>query len=284
MRARIASTLSSIGWGPDRGFDQLMRGLISGAFRLTNFLQPGRLDYYMRVTFIVIIGALWVTLIAADALPEWPETPRLYFYEWAVLGLIILGLVVVANAPSRLAAVISLGIQGIATALLFLLLGAPDLAFTQLMVEILTVAILALVMTRLRLMPADRRPWREVIPEVTLAGLGGLGFALFLISVTQIEFDPSVPEFFAQYSYTIAHGRNIVNVILVDFRAVDTMGEIAVVLTTGAAILALVRIRVSKKELAARIKKKRRPAPAAASAGSPSSATPKAPVLRGEGA
>ncbi len=278
VRARIASTLSSIGWGPDRGFDQLMRGLISGAFRLTNFLQPGRLDYYMRVTFIVIIGALWVTLIAAGALPDWPEMPRLYFYEWAVLGLIVLGLVVVANAPSRLAAVISLGIQGIATALLFLLLGAPDLAFTQLMVEILTVAILALVMTRLRLMPADRRPWREAVPEIVLAGLGGLGFALFLISVTQIEFDPSVPEFFAQYSYTIAHGRNIVNVILVDFRAVDTMGEIAVVLTTGAAILALVRIRVSKKELAARAKKKRRAAPAAAAAVS------RAPALKGEGA
>ena len=270
LRARIASTLSSIGWGPDRGFDQLMRGLIAFSFRLTNLLQPGRLDYYMRVTFIVIIGALWVTLIGADALPEWPAMPNLYFYEWAVLGLVVLGLVVVANAPSRLAAVVSLGIQGIATALLFLLLGAPDLAFTQLMVEILTVAILALVMTRLRLMPADRRPWREAMPEMVLAGFGGLGFALFLITVTQLEFDPSVSQFFAQYSYTIAHGRNIVNVILVDFRAVDTMGEIAVVMTTAAAILALVRIRVSKKELAARAKKKRKPA------GAPGPVTPKA--------
>ena len=248
MRARIATTLSTIGWGPDRGFDQLMRGLIAGAFRLTNFLQPGRLDYYMRVTFIVIIAALWITMISADALPALPAFPRLYFYEWAVLGIIVLGLVVVANAQSRLAAVVSLGIQGLAIALLFMLLGAPDLSFTQFMVEILSVAILALVMTRLRLMPTDKRPPREVMPELIISVVGGLGFALFLVTVSQLPFDATISDFFVRYSYTIAHGRNIVNVILVDFRAVDTMGEIAVVLTTGAAILALVRIRVSKKE------------------------------------
>jgi multicomponent Na+:H+ antiporter subunit A len=257
VRARLATLLARIGWGPDRGFDQVMRGLISGAFRLTNFLQPGRLDYYMRVTFVVIIGALWFSLIRADALPAMPAFPSLYFYEWAVLGILVLGLVVVANAPSRLAAVVSLGIQGLAVALLFMLLGAPDLSFTQFMVEILSVAILALVMTRLRLMPADRRPLREVIPELTIAIAGGLGFALFLITVSQIELDTSVSDFFTRYSYVIAHGRNIVNVILVDFRAVDTMGEIAVVLTTGAAILALVRIRVSKKDRAG-VKRKRR--------------------------
>ena len=149
--------------------------------------------------------------------------------------------VVVAVAPNRLAAMLSLGIQGLAVALLFLLLGAPDLSFTQFMVEILSVAILALVMTRLRLQPADRRPWREVAPELLLAALGGAGLALFLISVTQTTMDTTLSDFYTRYSYVIAHGRNIVNVILVDFRAVDTFGEIAVVLTTGAAILALVR-------------------------------------------
>ncbi|MFD2236386.1 putative monovalent cation/H+ antiporter subunit A [Aureimonas populi] len=257
VRARIAGILSAIGWGPDRGFDQLMRGLIAGSFRLTNVLQPGRLDYYMRVTFLVVVVALWSAMVFSGALPSGVPFPSLYFYEWMVLGLIVLGLLVVANAKSRLAAVVSLGIQGVAVALLFMLLGAPDLSFTQFMVEILSVAILALVMTRLRLMPADRRPWREVIPEMALAVMGGLGFALFLMSVTQMPFDSSVSEFFTRYSYTVAHGRNIVNVILVDFRAVDTMGEIAVVLTTGAAILALVRIRVSKKDRQGTRKKKR---------------------------
>ena len=70
--------------------------------------------------------------------------------------------------------------------------------------------------------------------------------------------DTTLSDFYTRYSYVIAHGRNIVNVILVDFRAVDTFGEIAVVLTTGAAILALVRIRVSKKDRHG-VKKKKRP-------------------------
>ncbi|MCM2503320.1 putative monovalent cation/H+ antiporter subunit A [Aureimonas altamirensis] len=258
-RARIASVLTAIGWGPDRGFDQFIRGLIVASAAITNFLQPGRLDYYMRMTFIVIIGLLWVTMISTGGLPSMPEWPMLYFYEWMLLGILVLGVVVVAVAPNRLAAMLSLGIQGLAVALLFLLLGAPDLSFTQFMVEILSVAILALVMTRLRLQPADRRPWREVAPELVLAALGGAGLALFLISVTQTTMDTTLSDFYTRYSYVIAHGRNIVNVILVDFRAVDTFGEIAVVLTTGAAILALVRIRVSKKDRQG-IRKKKRPA------------------------
>ncbi|KTR05830.1 monovalent cation/H+ antiporter subunit A [Aureimonas ureilytica] len=248
MRSLVADLLSRIGWGPDKGFDQLMRALVIGAFHVTTKLQPGRLDVYMKVTFAVIVATLWATMLATSSLPAWPAMPDLYFYEWGVIALVVLGAVVVVLANNRLTAIVSLGIQGLAVALLFMLLGAPDLSFTQFMVEILSVAILALVMTRLRLMPADRRPWRDVVPELVLSIAGGVGFALFLLHITQRPFDASVSEFFTRYSYVIAHGRNIVNVILVDFRGVDTMGEIAVVLTTGAAILALVRIRVVKSD------------------------------------
>lgn len=248
MRALVADLLRRVGWGPDKGFDQLMRGLVVMAFHLTVKLQPGRLDVYMKVTIAVIVATLWITMIWAGSLPTRPSMPDLYFYEWGVIALIVLGAVVVVLANNRLTAIVSLGIQGLAVALLFMLLGAPDLSFTQFMVEILSVAILALVMTRLRLMPADRRPWRNIIPEAALAIAGGVGFALFLLHITQRPFDTTVGDFFTRYSYVIAHGRNIVNVILVDFRGVDTFGEIAVVLTTGAAILALVRIRAVKPD------------------------------------
>ena len=58
----------------------------------------------------------------------------------------------------------------------------------------------------------------------------------------ETDFDASLTEFFNEYSLQIAHGRNIVNVILVDFRGIDTFGEIAVVMTSGLAILALIRV------------------------------------------
>ena len=247
LRAGIVSTLRIIGWGPDRGFDQAMRGLVRLSFALTRRLQSGRLDYYMTVTVMAIVAGMLVPMVWAGGLPAMPDFPSLRFSEWTVLGLIVLGIVAVVVAKNRLTAIVSLGIQGFGTALIFMLLGAPDLSFTQFMVETLSVVILALVMTRLKLSVADHRPWREVLPDAALALGGGAGFGLLLLSIVQRPFDPLLSDFFERYSYQIAHGHNIVNVIIVDFRGVDTMGEIAVVMTTGLAILALIRIRVGRR-------------------------------------
>ncbi|MCQ0989578.1 putative monovalent cation/H+ antiporter subunit A [Jiella marina] len=246
IRRATSGFLSALGWGPDHGFDQAMRGLLRFAFALTSRLQSGRLDYYMTATVIVIAAALLVPMAITGAVPAEPKFPDLRFYEWVVLALIIVGIVAVVIAKNRLTAIVSLGIQGFGVALMFMLLGAPDLSFTQFMVETLSVVILALVMTRLKLSPADHRPLRETLPDAALALAGGIGFGLFLLLITQRPFDPVLSDFFERYSYAIAHGRNIVNVILVDFRGVDTMGEIAVVMITGLAILALIRIRVGR--------------------------------------
>ena len=74
-----------------------------------------------------------------------------------------------------------------------------------------------------------------------------IGFGALLLTVTQQDLDLRLSEFFTQYSATIAHGRNIVNVILVDFRALDTLGEITVVMAAGLAALALIRLRPKGK-------------------------------------
>ena len=209
--------------------------------------QSGRLDYYMTVTVMVFVAALFGPMVFAGAMPQMPAFPVLKFYEWTVLALIVLGIVAVVVARNRLTAIVSLGIQGFAIALIFMLLGAPDLSFTQFMVETLSVVILALVMTRLKLSVGDHRPWREVLPDAALALGGGAGFALFLLSIVQRPFDAKLSDFFERYSYAVAHGHNIVNVIIVDFRGIDTMGEIAVVMTTGLAVLALIRVRVGQR-------------------------------------
>ncbi|MGO6904197.1 hydrogen gas-evolving membrane-bound hydrogenase subunit E, partial [Rhizobium ruizarguesonis] len=155
-------------------------------------------------------------------------------------------------ARDRLTAIVSLGIQGFAVAIIFLLFGAPDLSFTQFMVETLSVVILALVMTRLRLSPADRRPLGRKLFDGALALVCGLGFTLVLMRATEAPFNDALTAFFNAYSKSIAHGANVVNVIIVDFRGTDTLGEIAVVAVTGLAILALIRIRAgSERKLAA---------------------------------
>ncbi|MCR4265320.1 putative monovalent cation/H+ antiporter subunit A [Nitratireductor sp. ZSWI3] len=245
-RALMAATLQTIGWGPDKGFDQALRGLTRFSFGTTGVIQDGRLDHYMMATFVALAASLLIPLFLFGELPSLPAIPDAPFYEWVVLLIGVIGLGAVIYARDRLTAIVSLGIQGFSVALLFMLLGAPDLSFTQFMVETLSVVILALVMTRLRLSPTDHRPTGEKISDVLVAGLCGTALGLMLLRVTQVPFNGELSEFFAQNSRVIAHGRNIVNVIIVDFRGTDTLGEIAVVMITGLAILALVRIRAVK--------------------------------------
>ncbi len=245
-RAAMVWLLDAIGWGPDRGFDQAMRGLLRISSHVTRIVQCGRMEVYMTVTFVILALAIFVPMTVYGEWPAVPELPVLPFYEWTVLAIAVIGLAAVVYAQDRLTAIVSLGIQGSAVALLFMLLGAPDLSFTQFMVETLSVVILALAMTRLRLTPSDHRPTGEMLLDASIAGACGLGLALLLLRITQMPFDSTLSDFFDEYAYVIAHGRNIVNVIIVDFRGLDTLGEIAVVMVAGLAILALIRVRAPK--------------------------------------
>lgn len=244
FRGGIAAVLAAIGWGPDRGFDQAMRGLIRLSATVTRRLQTGRLDTYMTATFLLLAVVLIAPPFLYGELARAPVFPQdMPLHELAIMVIAATGLVAVVLAQDRLTAIVSLGIQGFSVAVIFLLFGAPDLAFTQFMVETLAVVILALVMTRLRLSPSDHRPLRETLPDMAIALACGLGATLFLLRVTEGPFDAALSDFFNQYSKTIAHGANVVNVIIVDFRGTDTLGEIAVVMIAGLAILSLVRLR-----------------------------------------
>ncbi|WFU49615.1 putative monovalent cation/H+ antiporter subunit A [Sinorhizobium terangae] len=244
LRAAMTVILADIGWGPDRGFDQFIRGLLRLAVAVTRRLQSGKLDVYMTVVFVLIAAVLLATPVHFGELPRAPffaaDVP---VHELAIMAIAVAGLFAVVLAADRLTAIVSLGIQGFAVAVIFLLYGAPDLSFTQFMIETLSVVVLALVMTRLRLSPSDRRPLRQKVPDSMIALACGLGFGLFLLKATGRPFDATLTDFYNLYSKSIAHGANVVNVIIVDFRGTDTLGEIAVVMITGLAILSLVRLR-----------------------------------------
>lgn len=248
LRGAIGRMLDAIGWGPDKGFDQLIAALTKAAAALTRTIQTGDLQHYITLTLIVLAASL---ILPISLFAEWPtELPEmpLTYYEWAVLGLAIIGLAAVLMAKSRLIAIVSLGIQGFAVALLFMIFGAPDLSFTQFMVETLSVVILALVMTRLALHPSDHRPVAKRLLHIAISVACGGAIGALLMTVTALPFDSTLSDFFAQNSRVIAHGRNIVNVIIVDFRGLDTLGEITVVMVAGLAVLALLRLRVLAPE------------------------------------
>jgi multicomponent Na+:H+ antiporter subunit A len=143
-----------------------------------------------------------------------------------------------------LLAICSLGVVGAGIAILFLMYGAPDVALTQLLVETLTVIIVSIILLRLPLLNPRQsaRPAGKIGNGLLAVSIGTLITALIL-AVNQTDLQRSVTDFFEANSYLAAHGRNIVNVILVDFRSLDTLGEITVVALAGLASYALIQKR-----------------------------------------
>jgi multicomponent Na+:H+ antiporter subunit A len=236
--ARVVDAL----WGPDKGYDQFMDGLIGLARAVTNLCQTGHLRRYMLFTFL--------TLAAVLVLPQVMlgngfvvKAPPIDLLVWAIGLLAFVGALAIPFTRSRLAAIMLMGVLGLSVAFVFLLFGAPDLAFTQLMVETLSVVILALVLARLPVFGTDWRGYPRFVRDALIAGAIGIAMATLLVSITSVPLDLTLSEFFSARSYTEAYGRNIVNVILVDFRALDTLGEIAVVAVAGVAVLCLLAFR-----------------------------------------
>jgi multicomponent Na+:H+ antiporter subunit A len=193
------------------------------------------------------------------ALPAWVLLTRWDWNGWpAAIGRIgfvpIVGFLVVAASGAavvrrRFAAALFLGATGYAMAALFVAYGAPDLALTQVTVETLSTVVFVLVLRRLperfeRQSTSTRRVARALI-----AGFIGAAVFVFAIAASREPQPASVSHQMVERSVPDGHGRNVVNVILVDFRALDTLGEITVlaVAAIGAAALARVGMRARRE-------------------------------------
>ena len=250
MRAGIAWILRAIGWGPDRGYDQAISGLERLAYGATRVQQTGFLRHYLMATFVVVAVFMLATLFAVGGLPTEFRMPTVYLPEVIALALLVGGAVVATVVYSRVAAVAAIGVVGYAVALLFLIFSAPDLAFTQFMVETLTVVILVLVLMRVPLEVSAFRARAGRLRDGVIAVAVGASVSLVLLATTQGPLDLRLSEYFIEKSVPIAHGHNIVNVILVDFRALDTLGEIFVVTIAGLSCFGLVRLALSRRKAA----------------------------------
>jgi multicomponent Na+:H+ antiporter subunit A len=156
--------------------------------------------------------------------------------------MIVVGAVLVVRARSLLVMVASLGVIGYGTALLFVFYGAPDLAMTQFSIETLSVVLFVLMLYRLPAL-AHRSSARARARDWLIAGAAGALVTVIVLTITAVPLDSALMHFFAENSYEAAKGRNVVNVILVDFRAIDTLGEITVLAVAAVGVAALLRLR-----------------------------------------
>jgi len=210
----------------------------------TRILQNGSLHRYLSVIIGSVILGVGLPFLSSYTRPVLPENFDPSLPGWLLSGIIIAAVAIVVRARSRLLAICGLGVVGAGIAMLFLMYGAPDVALTQLLVETLTVIVVSLILLRLpRLNVRQPMPSAgKLLNGVLAIAIGTLVTALIL-AVNQTELNRSVTDFYEANSYIVAHGRNIVNVILVDFRSLDTLGEITVVALAGLAAYALIQKR-----------------------------------------
>ena len=237
----------------DDGWDGFLDGLRGLAAWQTRVLQGGRLKTYMSIVFWTLLATLGATMAVRGIGPidlsltdGGEREPKHY----AVVGLIVIGTLITAATTSRIASVAALGAVGIGVAIVFIMYGAPDVAITQLLVETLIVVLVAVVMLRLPYLTLEGvSEWRPL--DALLAVGVGVAVTVVLLAVLSAPLDPRLTTYFEVTSWPEAFGRNIVNVILVDFRALDTFGEIAVVAVAAFGAYALLRThtpRASKRD------------------------------------
>lgn len=211
----------------------------------TKLLQNGSLRNYLITIFlttIALLGLALFPLVNESTILErhFSITP----WEIALAGLIVVGAATLIRSDSRLSAVAALGVVGYGVALLFTLFGAPDLGITQFAIETLTVILFVFVLYRLpRLSQMTSK--LERLYDVGIAVAFGVMMTLLILVITATPLNSRISPFFAANSYLLGKGRNVVNVILVDFRALDTYGEITVLTIAAIGVYALIKLRLN---------------------------------------
>jgi len=228
-------------WTASGGFDSSVRGLLSTADRVTSIAQPGSLPIYIGIILLTAVTVPGVALIVLGVWPGWPEWLSTTAHL-PVAAMLVVGGLGAALASRRFVAALFLGLVGYGMTLLFVVQGAPDLALTQFAIETLTVVLFLLV---LRFLP-DRFEHRASGLNRTLrvavsAAVGAFMFAVIVIA-SAARTAPPVSEAMVEQSLPEAGGRNVVNVILVDFRGYDTLGEITVLLVAAIGAVTLARV------------------------------------------
>jgi multicomponent Na+:H+ antiporter subunit A len=239
----VSRAFQAVGLDASGVYDRAIQAVAATGRAQNRLLQSGSLHTYFAVvvaTFVCITGYSY--LQSLGPLPE-IRLPELAPRQWVLLLVLLAAVLATVITRSMLLAICALGVTGAVIAMIFLAYGAPDLALTQLLVETLTVIIVSMILLRLPGLSPDReRSGRRCFDAALAGGMGVLVTVLTLAALSS-PLDRSVTEFFEQNSFIAAHGRNIVNVILVDFRSLDTLGEITVVATAGLAGFALIKRR-----------------------------------------
>ncbi|MGL6161004.1 hydrogen gas-evolving membrane-bound hydrogenase subunit E [Microbulbifer sp.] len=221
-------------------WDRLLKRVFLIAELLASRFQHGSLRQHLLILALAAVGLSLFGLAPLGRLLAGASFSPIPPLALAGCLLALAGGAAVAVMPGRLVLVAALGSSGLGLALVFAAVNAPDVAMTQLMVETLGLVFLALV---LRDMPRSRHggaraPWRRRL-HIGVAVLFGLCVSGALLLAVSLPLPGDMARWYLENSVPGGHGENVVNVILVDFRAFDTLGEILVLALSALAAATL---------------------------------------------
>ena len=227
---------------PSAWYEAALRGVLSFATVQTRFVQNGYLRNYIIVIVLTTVFlaslALYRSAGGIGIAPDFSIT----FYEGALAFIILVSTLLLVNSRSRLKSIVALGALGFSIGIIFVIYGAPDLGLTTFAIETLNVILFVLVLYKLpgflKLSRSSNRG-RDAVIAVSVGVL--MTFTVFAAS--SFELSSELKQYFAQTSVPDGKGRNVVNVILVDFRAIDTLGEITVLAVAALGVVALLKLR-----------------------------------------
>ncbi|MCD6260096.1 MAG: monovalent cation/H+ antiporter subunit A [Helicobacteraceae bacterium] len=223
-------------------FNKALESLFSFARFTTSTLQTSSLQTMLAWLFLFAFFSLFAGLSYGD-------TPllgaRMFLpLDWISIAvsaiLIISALATVVLHHKRLVALVVLGVIGLIISLIFVKFSAPDLALTQLSVEVVTVVLILLALYYLPQRAQRESSSLHIGRDVLIASLGAVGVFILTLAVLSRDYDP-ISDYYIQNALSGAGGSNIVNVILVDFRAFDTLGEISVLAIAGLGIFSMLQ-------------------------------------------
>lgn len=232
--------------GPDAAYDAGLAFLDRLATAWSGWLQSGDLRRYLVIVIAAVTAAALGALLPSAGWPAVVETRRLLPYEGLVLLLIAAAAATLIFLRNRLAAVIVLGSVGYLVGIFFIVLQAPDLALTQILIETVSLALFLLVLHRLPPYAPEAPGWPRILRDMVVSAGAGVAVVSVLLASMGRSARETIAAYFVAESLPAAGGRNVVNVILIDFRGYDTLGEISVLAIGLLGVYALITLGVKR--------------------------------------
>lgn len=228
-------------------FMNIINNYLRIAGKNTKRIQHGYHRFYLMTFFIVtlIITSFQINWHLGDLVPI-EGFSAIRFNIVILLIISTMALLFAVFSMSRLSAILAMGVVGYGIGLLYLLYGAIDLAITQFLAETLIMVLFVMVIFYLPKF-ANLSSKKSRIRDIVISLLVGAGVTIVVLHSRVLNNYEPISAYFTNNSLTKAHGRNIVNVILVDFRALDTLGEITVLTLAAIGVYSLFRFTVKKE-------------------------------------